>query len=78
VIRVVRMFVERWDRDALIGQEQIIGREKASSAALTSANEREAPDYAADPKGAGVWVGAFHRPHHRPSDGPPTPFHGVG
>jgi deferrochelatase/peroxidase EfeB len=51
VIRVIRMFVERWDRDALIDQEQIIGREKVSGAPLTYANEHDVPDYAADPKG---------------------------
>ena len=45
------MFVERWDRDALIDQEQIIGREKAGGAPLTYANERDVPDYAADPEG---------------------------
>jgi deferrochelatase/peroxidase EfeB len=51
VIRVIRMFVERWDRDALIDQEQIIGREKMSGAPLGYAAEHDIPDYAADPKG---------------------------
>jgi deferrochelatase/peroxidase EfeB len=61
VIRVIRIFVERWDRDALIDQEQIIGREKASGAPLTYANERDVPDYAADPKGARVPLTAHIR-----------------
>ena len=61
VIRVIRMFVERWDRDALIDQEQIIGREKASGAALTYANEHDIPDYATDPKGERVPLTAHIR-----------------
>jgi deferrochelatase/peroxidase EfeB len=61
VVRVIRIFVERWDRDALIDQEQIIGREKASGAPLTYANERDIPDYAADPKGARVPLTAHIR-----------------
>jgi deferrochelatase/peroxidase EfeB len=61
VVRVIRIFVERWDRDALVDQQQIIGREKASGAPLTYANERDAPDYAADPKGARVPLTAHIR-----------------
>jgi deferrochelatase/peroxidase EfeB len=61
VVRVIRILAERWDRDALIDQEQIIGREKASGAPLTYANERDIPDYAADPKGARVPLTAHIR-----------------
>jgi deferrochelatase/peroxidase EfeB len=61
VVRVIRIFVERWDRDALVDQQQIIGREKASGAPLTYANEHAAPDYAADPKGKRVPLTAHIR-----------------
>ena len=60
-IRIIRMFVEHWDRTALVEQQQIIGREKASGAPLTYANEHEAPDYAADPKGERVPLTAHIR-----------------
>jgi deferrochelatase/peroxidase EfeB len=61
VVRVIRIFVERWDRDALIDQEQIIGREKAGGAPLTYTNEHDIPDYAADPKGERVPLAAHIR-----------------
>jgi deferrochelatase/peroxidase EfeB len=61
VIRVIRMFVEHWDRTALVEQQQIIGREKASGAPLTYPNERDIPDYAADPKGERVPLTAHIR-----------------
>jgi deferrochelatase/peroxidase EfeB len=61
VIRIIRIFVERWDRDALVDQQQIIGREKATGAPVTYANEHDAPDYAADPKGARVPLTAHIR-----------------
>jgi len=61
VIRVIRMFVERWDRTALAEQQTIIGREKASGAPLTLANERDEPDYPADPKGERIPLTAHIR-----------------
>jgi deferrochelatase/peroxidase EfeB len=51
VIRVIRMFVERWDRTALVEQQQIMGRDKSGGAPLTYVNEHDVPNYAADPEG---------------------------
>ncbi|HSV68033.1 MAG TPA: Dyp-type peroxidase [Mycobacteriales bacterium] len=51
-VRVIRMFVEQWDRAPLSEQEAIIGRAKGSGAPLDGRAETDAPAFAADPKGA--------------------------
>lgn len=53
VVRIIRNFVERWDRTPLAEQERIIGRAKMSGAPLDAplAGEFATPDYAADPDG---------------------------
>ena len=61
VVRVIRMFVERWDRTALVEQQQIIGREKASGAPLGFSQERDDPDYASDPDGKRILATAHVR-----------------
>jgi len=50
-VRIVRNFVERWDRTPLGEQQTIIGREKASGAALGLKDEFDEPDYSGDPEG---------------------------
>jgi deferrochelatase/peroxidase EfeB len=50
-VRVIRMFVEFWDRTPLAEQEAIMGRQKDSGAPLGMEHETDVPDYAADPKG---------------------------
>ena len=52
-VRIIRNFVERWDRTPLQEQEAIFGRVKDTGAPLdaTDSTEFQVPDYAADPKG---------------------------
>ena len=55
VVRIIRNFVERWDRTPLGEQERIFGRRKTSGAPLDApptAGERQVPDYTRDPDGA--------------------------
>ncbi len=50
-VRLIRHFVEFWDRTPLQEQEAIFGREKYSGAPLGMKQEHDAPDYARDPEG---------------------------
>ena len=61
VVRIIRNFVERWDRTPLQEQQTIIGREKMIGAPLTMAAERDEPDYAGDPKGERIRLDAHIR-----------------
>ncbi|HZH20422.1 MAG TPA: Dyp-type peroxidase [Geodermatophilus sp.] len=51
VVRVIRMFVEQWDRASLAEQEDVIGRRKVSGAPLDGRREEDDPDFAGDPDG---------------------------
>lgn len=51
VVRVIRNFVERWDRTPLGEQERIIGRLKASGAPFDGKHESDQPAYVSDPGG---------------------------
>ncbi|MVA27394.1 iron uptake transporter deferrochelatase/peroxidase subunit (plasmid) [Agrobacterium vitis] len=50
-VRIIRNFVERWDRTPLQEQETIIGRQKDSGAPFGGRVEADIPDYANDPDG---------------------------
>jgi deferrochelatase/peroxidase EfeB len=50
-VRIIRNFVERWDRTPLQEQESIFGRRKASGAPMGGTVEAEVPDYTQDPEG---------------------------
>jgi deferrochelatase/peroxidase EfeB len=61
VVRVIRMFVEQWDRAPLAEQESIIGRRKRSGAPLGRRAETDAPAYSDDPVGTRIPLSAHIR-----------------
>jgi deferrochelatase/peroxidase EfeB len=60
-VRIIRMFVEFWDRTPLNEQQKIIGRDKASGAPLGQDRETDDPGYAEDPAGQRVPLEAHIR-----------------
>lgn len=50
-VRIIRNFVERWDRTPLQEQQSIFGRNKASGAPMDGHHETDVPDYSKDSEG---------------------------
>ena len=50
-VRIIRNFVERWDRTPLQEQESIFGRSKNTGAPMDGKRESDVPDYSKDPQG---------------------------
>jgi deferrochelatase/peroxidase EfeB len=61
VIRLIRMFVEFWDRVSIIEQQNMFGRQRGDGAPLDGTSEFSVPDYAADPDGAIIPLDAHIR-----------------
>jgi deferrochelatase/peroxidase EfeB len=60
-VRIIRNFVERWDRTPLGEQETIFGRDKTTGAPLGKTGEHDDPDYAGDPHGKRIPMDAHIR-----------------
>jgi deferrochelatase/peroxidase EfeB len=61
VVRLIRMFIEFWDRVSLHEQQTMIGRYRASGAPIGMKSYLDAPDYATDPYGLDVPLSAHMR-----------------
>jgi deferrochelatase/peroxidase EfeB len=61
VVRLIRMFVEFWDRVDVFEQQQMFGRDRATGFPLDANSLYAAPDYAADPTGAVIPLNAHMR-----------------
>lgn len=60
-VRLIRHFLERWDRTPLQEQEAIFGRDRDSGAPIGMKGEHDEPDYKSDPEGKKIRLDSHMR-----------------
>jgi len=60
-VRLIRFFVEQWDRTPLKEQQEIFGRDRKTGAPLGMNQEHDIPDYSQDPEGKVIPLDAHMR-----------------